>query len=258
VSNSKSDPVVIALCGKGGVGKTSLSAMLTKLFAENTSSRILSIDADPALGLGTALGVSISRTVNDIRDDMIERIKKGDIEDKQAYLSALDYEMFDAIAENKNIAFLAIGRPENEGCYCSVNEILKDIITIMAQSFDYIIIDGEAGIEQINRRVMEQVTHLLLVSDASIKGLHVASTIKTVADKTMHCQSHGLILNRINKGEEKNAVSIPADLDYLGWIPEDPTVRAFDIHGKSFLDIDECLAMTSIRKYVRDLMHTVQ
>ena len=75
----------------------------------------------------------------------------------------------------------AIGRPEKDGCYCQVNHILKDLIASVADNFDYVVIDGEAGIEQVNRRVMEKVTHLLLVSDASRKGINVVQTIKEVS-----------------------------------------------------------------------------
>ena len=82
-------------------------------------------------------------------------------------------QIFDAVAESRGFAFLAIGRPESAGCYCKVNGYLKEVIGLLAGSFDYVVIDGEAGVEQINRRVMEKVTHLLLITDASRKGTQV-------------------------------------------------------------------------------------
>ena len=168
---------VIALCGKGGVGKTSVSALLTRLLCRDPEARVLAIDADPAVGLATALGIEVTKTIDDIRNSLIARVEKGTGGQKREILAHLDYEVFEALVERDNLAFLAIGRPETEGCYCQVNTFLKEIIESISRGFDYVLIDGEAGIEQVNRRVMERVTHLLLVSDASAKGLNVIRTI---------------------------------------------------------------------------------
>jgi len=172
----------IALCGKGGVGKTSVSALMVKNLAERKDLKILAIDADPAVGLCTALGIQIKKTVDDIRNDLINSIKKGKSQDKTATLNMLDYELFEALTEYNNVGLLAIGRPESEGCFCRVNALLKDIIQDMAKNFDVVIIDGEAGVEQINRRVMKTVDHLITISDTSAKGLNVANTIKHLAE----------------------------------------------------------------------------
>ena len=167
-------PRIISVCGKGGVGKTSVSAALVRALVAGGAGRVLAIDADPAVGLATALGVTVKMTVDDIRNKLIDRLESGAKEDRRELVSLIDYEVFEALVEKKGLAFLAIGRPETEGCYCQVNDILKDIIASTAGGFDYVVIDGEAGIEQVNRRVMETVTDLLLVSDASAKGLNVA------------------------------------------------------------------------------------
>lgn len=99
--------------------------------------------------------------------------------------------------EMPGFAFLGIGRPESSGCYCKVNSYLKEVIGILANSFDYVVIDGEAGIEQIQRRVMDKVTHLLLVTDQSKKGCQVVSTIKNVADELIVYDKIGAIVNRM-------------------------------------------------------------
>lgn len=226
---------IIALCGKGGVGKTSISASMIKILLTDPRKKVLAIDADPAVGLATALGIQVGRTVDDIRNELIRRIKSGEAQNKSEVLATLDYEMLAALEERQNLGFLAIGRPENEGCYCQVNHMLKDLIVSLAKNFDYVVIDGEAGIEQINRRVMESVTHLLLISDASKKGLEVAKTILCVADKAVSCRKAGLIVNRLHGTEEFESLHIPAPLDCLGWVPEDGTIRRTDIAGGSLL-----------------------
>ena len=245
--NKQKQPILIAVCGKGGVGKTSISAIIIKILAEKADKRILAIDADPAVGLATALGFKGERTVNDIRNDLIGRIEKGESENRQALLAALDYEVMAALEERENIAFLAIGRPEREGCYCKVNSMLRDIIESVARNFDYVVIDGEAGIEQVNRRVLSTVTHLLLVSDASAKGLKVIETIGTVAGQAVHYDKAGLLLNRIRSEEEKNRLSLPSSIPLLGWVPEDDSIRDADIAGQNLMEIPPCPAIGSVR-----------
>ena len=244
---------VIALCGKGGVGKTSISAAIVKSLLSRPENKVLAIDADPAVGLATALGIRVARTVDDIRNELIRRIKHGQARDKMEIIASLDYEMLAALEENKNLAFLAIGRPENEGCYCQVNHMLKDIISALAGNFDYVVIDGEAGIEQINRRVMQTVTHLLLISDASKKGLEVAKTILEVADRTVHYRQAGLIVNRLHGVSEFERLRLPASLYCLGWIPEDGTVRQTDIDGSSLLEAEDGPAMKAVKHCLAEI-----
>jgi len=123
--------------------------------------------------------VTARKTVDDIRRGLIKTIKDKDQKDKRETLNLINYELFDALTQEKGFSLLAIGRPEDEGCFCKVNSLLKDIIQNLCVNFDVVLIDGEAGIEQINRRVMKTVDNLILVSDTSVKGLGVANTIAT-------------------------------------------------------------------------------
>ena len=229
---------VIALCGKGGVGKTSAAGLFIKHLVNDPNRRVLAIDADPSVGLATALGVTVHKTVDDIRSELIRQLEAGVSGDRRELVARLDYDVLAALAERGNLAFLAIGRPEKEGCYCQVNHILKDIIASMAEQFDFVVIDGEAGIEQVNRRVMESVTHLVLISDGSVKGLNVAARIREVAETAIGFHTAGLIVNRIRSDAERREIMIPPGLTCFGWIAEDDAVRAFDMKGKSLLDMD--------------------
>ncbi len=159
----------------------------------------------------------------------------------------MDYEVLAALEERDNVAFLAIGRPEKEGCYCKVNAMLRDIIESVAWNFDYVVIDGEAGIEQVNRRVLATVTHLLLVSDASAKGLKVTGTIGTVAGLAVHYEKAGLLLNRIRDEGEKNRLSLPPEIPLIGWVPEDDEIRDADIAGRNLMEIKPCPAIEAVR-----------
>ena len=162
------DTKIIAVAGKGGVGKTSISAAFVRLLTETyPDKRILAIDADPAVGLSTALGVEVRETLDDIRKGIVASVEDGAPREAIELLSEARYRIFDTMVESHAFSFLAIGRPETAGCYCKVNAYLKEVIHLLANDFDYVVIDGEAGIEQINRRVMEKVTHLVLITDPS-------------------------------------------------------------------------------------------
>lgn len=192
---------IIAVTGKGGVGKTSLSAAIVRLLVEqHPDKRILAIDADPAIGLATALGVEVEETLDDIRkrvaSDVTEKLK-----DTQDIMAEAKFRLIDAMKEKNGFGFVAIGRPEAAGCYCAVNTYLREVISMLAGDFDYVVIDGEAGIEQINRRVMEKVTHLLLVSDQSRKGIGVLEVILKVADELVMYDETGAIINRATRPE---------------------------------------------------------
>lgn len=240
---------IIALCGKGGVGKTSISAMIVNFLSKDKGKKILAIDADPASGLSFALGMTPKRTVDSIRNHLIEELKNGDELDKREILSRLDFELFDALEENENVAFLSIGRPETEGCYCQVNELLKDIIKELVSSFDYVVIDAEAGIEQVNRRVLEMVTHLLLVSDASMKGRNVVNNIHDVARNIMGSHKAGVLFNRVTSEEAEKIDNISPAI--LGWLPEDRVIRDFDIEGKSFFLMNDSRAEASLKSALK-------
>ena len=229
---------IIAFAGKGGVGKTSLAALTVRLITEqNPSARVLAIDADPAIGLSTALGVDVTHTVDDVRKEFIEAFEDGRKREAIEVLNEAHYEITDSIVETEKFAFLAIGRPEGAGCYCKVNAFLKDIIGAQAESFDYVVIDGEAGIEQVNRRVMEKVTHLVLVSDASKKGIGVIQTIRNVADQLCMYEKAGALINRV-KSEAVQALVDTGDIEILGFLPEDDGLAMLDIEGRSLMELD--------------------
>ncbi len=230
-------PKIFAVCGKGGVGKTSISAILVKMLMEDKTGKVLAIDADPAIGLATSLGFQGTKTVDSIRKKLIHRLDDKTAASSKEINEQLDYELLDAIEERDNLAFLSIGRPETEGCYCRINSLLRDLIASVSRNFDTIIIDGEAGIEQVNRRVMETVTHLLLVSDGSKKGINVAETIATVAKKVIKYKTTGILFNRINK-EEFESLKSKTSLETFGWIPENKQLRQLDINGEILLEWD--------------------
>ena len=233
MSEKNKQPKIIAVTGKGGVGKTSLAGVMVKLLVEAyPDKKILAIDADPAVGLATVLNVDVVKTIDDIRKEVIKTVEDGDTKSAIELLGEAKYQMYDAIVEKDGYAFIAIGRPESAGCYCKINSYLKEVITMLSSQFDYVVIDGEAGIEQVNRRVMEKVTHLLLVTDASKKGCQVIQTIKKVADELVMYEKIGVIANRI-PGNEVTEMMELGGLPLLASIESDEELAACDMKGEN-------------------------
>jgi len=230
---------IIAVAGKGGVGKTSISASFVRLLTEaHPDARILAIDADPAIGLSTALGVEVRETLDDIRKSIVGTVESGSPKAAIEMLSEARYRIFDTMVEENSYSFIAIGRPEAAGCYCKVNAYLKEVINLLSHDFDYVVIDGEAGIEQINRRVMEKVTDLILITDPSRKGTQVINTIKRVADELVMYEKSGAIVNRISDEALIPYISIEGT-DILAYIGNDVSHSENDIKGLTVFDLPE-------------------
>ena len=232
---------IIAVAGKGGVGKTSLAGAIVKELVKNfPDKKILAIDADPAVGLSTVLNVEVKKTIDDIRKEVITTVEDGELKSALELLGDAKYEIFDALSEQDGYAFIAIGRPESAGCYCKINSYLKEVITMLSSNFDYVVIDGEAGIEQINRRVMEKVTHLLLVTDASKKGCEVVKTIKKVADELVMYEKVGVIANRLPDKSVTEYMNL-GDLEIVSVISNDDKLAKYDIMGQNIFELpDDC------------------
>ena len=226
----KKKALIIALAGKGGVGKTSVAASMVRVLIEAyLGAKILAIDADPAVGLSTALGVKVESSLDDIRRAVIKSAEDGRPREAIELLEESRFRIFDTMVETKGF-HLAIGRPENEGCYCSVNAYLKEVVSMLANDFDFVVIDGEAGIEQIQRRVMERVTHLVLVSRSVRKGTRVTESIKKVADELVMYERVGVVINRVTNPELNKYIEVEG-AEILAFIDSDDSHAAMTLEA---------------------------
>ncbi len=245
---------IIAVAGKGGVGKTSISATIVKLLVKAyPDKKILAIDADPAVGLSTALGIDVKMTIDDIKKEIVATVEGGDTKTAIELLGDARYKIFDALVETDGYAFIAVGRPETAGCYCKINSYLKEVISLLSSEFDYVVIDGEAGIEQINRRVMEKVTHLILITDPSKKGCQVINTIKGVADDLVMYEKIGAVINRIP--DESVLPYIDTNgIPVLSAIMNDSNLAVFDMQGKNVFNLpDDTNIVSGVQKALKNM-----
>jgi len=243
--------ITIALAGKGGVGKTTVSGMVIKWLAQNQPGSILAIDADPSSNLNMVLGLDLEWTVGDIREDMLEQVKTslttggaamGTLAGGMNKREYLDYHVQSALAEGSRFDLIAMGRGEGQGCYCAVNHNLREVIDGMSRHYEFVVIDNEAGMEHLARRTTRDVQHLLIVSDPTQRGLVAAQRIADMRHELdIRIENAHLILNRL-------PAEMPADLKtfvekmdvpLLGTIPADAELASFEFSGKPLVDLPD-------------------
>ena len=250
---------LIAVCGKGGVGKTAVTTLITKVIVNSGRGlKLLAIDADPAMGLPNTLGVSVLKTMGEIRDNIISTAKKAKDKRKIELATMLDYMVFETLLELDGYSLLAMGRSEAGGCYCPVNDLLRGAIEELSKGFDIVIIDGEAGLEQIHRNVMRKIDTLIAVTDKSARGFQVVGTIKEMAmsGKILRCNRMGMIINRIREEEEEQLIEAAREMgiEVFGCIPEDENIARHDLVGEPLLDVDsDSPAVVAAREIVDKL-----
>ena len=242
MAEEKKQKRLIAICGKGGSGKTALTAMLTKHILQKDRERLLVIDADPTMNLPATLGVEVKRTANEIREKIIEEARSAGKQEKELIARSLDYMLFEALIETERLTLLVMGRPDSIGCYCPVNALLRDGIETLANDFDTILIDGEAGVEQISRQVMRSVDTPIIVSDISARGLKTAAMIRDVIEsqKIINYRKLGLVVNRVRADDDTFKKYIEqTGLDLFGQIPEDANITRFDMESRPLLELPD-------------------
>lgn len=245
---------IIAACGKGGSGKTAFIALLGKHLLKAGQKKLLFIDADPTMNLPTVLGVKPEKTVADVRQQIIKEARSAGETEVEDIARSLDFLLLEALMETEQFNLLLMGRPEAVGCYCPVNSLLRDGIGTLAEQFDTILIDGEAGVEQISRQVMKRVDTLIILSDSSSRGLQTASMIREVTESNhlIRYDKMGLVLNRVREGameEELEEWVAQSGLDLFGTMAEDENITRFDMKAEPLIHLpDDSAAVTAVSK----------
>lgn len=235
--------MVIALAGKGGTGKTTLTALLIHyLSRRRRGSSILAIDADPSSNLHMALGLPLPRSVGEIREKMLALSPSGAVGSGIARRDFLNTEVRMAVEEGDMVDLLAMGRPEGPGCYCAVNHLLRQIIDDLAHGYDFVVMDNEAGMEHLSRRTTENVDVLLLITDPTLRGVQAAKAMAELARSlSIRVREMGLIVNRapaILPAPIQEAIG-QTGLPLWAQIPEDPLVAEYDALGRPLASLPQ-------------------
>jgi CO dehydrogenase maturation factor len=233
----------IAVAGKGGTGKTTISALVIDYLAKNKRGTVLAIDADPSTNLNLALGVPLDDTVGDVREETATVAGGGAAMGGMSKWDYLDFRIQESLVEETAFDLLAMGRPEGPGCYCAANNILRTSVDRLSSAYDYVVIDNEAGLEHLSRRTTRDVDVLLLVSDPSLRGLVAAARVAELVDelKTRVGKIY-LIVNRVNGDtlpEPLLRIIQDRNLRLAGLIPADPAVNELDGLGEPIVKLSE-------------------
>ncbi|MBE0409605.1 MAG: AAA family ATPase [Anaerolineales bacterium] len=241
----------IALAGKGGVGKTTIAALVIKYLSRSMDGAILAIDADPSSNLNMVLGLDLEWTVGDIREDMLSQVQSslttggaamGSLPGGVSKREYLDYQIRTSISEGNHFDLIAMGRSEGPGCYCAVNHNLREVVDTLSKNYRYVVIDNEAGMEHLSRRTTRDVDHMLIVSDPTQRGLVAASRIASFRNELdIRIENAYLILNRAPK-------PVPAELQdqidkleipLLGVLPNDSELTTYEFSGKPLVELED-------------------
>ncbi len=231
----------IAVAGKGGTGKTSIAALTIDYLVRNKKGTVLAIDADPSTNLNLALGVPLTETIGDVREETATIASSGRPLGGMSKWDYLDLRINEALVEQPGFDLLAMGRPEGPGCYCAANNILRSSIDRLSNAYDWVVIDNEAGLEHLSRRTTRDVDILLVVSDPTLRGILAASRVAELVNELRTAVGAVyLIVNRVNGQTLPDTVLRTIEehrLQLLGVLPFDPTVGEFDAEGKPIVQL---------------------
>jgi CO dehydrogenase maturation factor len=235
--------VNIAVAGKGGTGKTSVTSLVIRYLLKNELGTVLAVDADPNSNLADSLGLEVRETVgrilNEFQGDKIN-IPPGMT--KEVYL---EYQLNLAITESKNLDLITMGRGEGPECYCYPNVVIRKLIDDWAKNYAFVVMDNEAGMEHLSRRTTQNVDELLLVSDHSVKGLRAVARVRDlVKELKLSITRESIIINQVPGQIDP---LLRQEMDRLGIepaavIPVDEELMRFDLEQKPLFDLPDTSA----------------
>ena len=248
---------VIAVAGKGGVGKTTLCGLMIQYLCDKGKSPVLAVDADANSNLNEVMGVEVEMTLGEIREE-VERSADSTSSKIPASMSKADYmEMMvnRCLIEDDDFDMLVMGRTQGKGCYCFVNGLLQAQLQKLTPNYPYMVVDNEAGMEHISRGVLPKVDTIILVSDCSRRGVQAVGRIKElIRECELNPKSVGLIINRAPNGQLNAGTMEEVEkqgLNLLGVVPQDETVYEYDCDGKPTTQLPKD---SPVRKALYDIL----
>ena len=231
-------PVSIGLAGKGGTGKTTVAGMLIKYLLKHHKTPVLAVDADSNANLNEVLGLEVSGTLSEAREEM----KKGHVPTGMTKDVFMSMKFEQAVIEEKGYDLVVMGQPEGAGCYCAANTLLTGFLERLTKNYPYVVMDNEAGMEHISRLTTNNIDILLIVADTSRRGLQAAIRIEKLSKElNIGVGRSCLILNQSKDAPSSTVLKMLEDtgLKLAGTIPEDQTVYEFDLEGRATIALPE-------------------
>ncbi len=230
---------VIAITGKGGTGKTTTAALIIKWLKQHARGPILALDADPDANLATVLAVPVEKTIGDLREETVQQIKNLPVGMTKAnYIQAGLHQI---VVETPKVDFITMGRSEGPGCYCFVNALLREFAEDLEGSYEWVVMDNEAGLEHLSRRTTAHVDHLIVVVNNTPLAVDCARRIYEVITALKNEVKHKYVLFN---GVSEDKIEVlkkkiePFGFTYLGNLPHDDVVEEQIFSGKSLYELN--------------------
>lgn len=234
----------IAVAGKGGTGKTSLTGLLINYLTTNNKGPVLVVDADANANINEVLGIEVETTIGSIREEVNQREKQGNaFPGGMTKAQYLQYRLNTSLAEGDGYDLIVMGRSEGEGCYCYVNGILREQTDKLSDAYEYLVIDNEAGMEHLSRKTTKHIDKLLLVSDCSRRSVQAVARIRDLArELNLSVGEIYLIVNKVPNGKLNDGIKeeiAKHNLNLIGVVPMDEMIYEYDSSGIPLVNLPE-------------------
>ncbi|MBP1748630.1 MAG: Carbon monoxide dehydrogenase nickel-insertion accessory protein CooC [Deltaproteobacteria bacterium] len=230
-------PKVIALAGKGGVGKTTIGGMLIRFLVEEMKKGpVLAVDADPNSNLNEMLGVTVHSTIGEARENLKKDVPTGMSKDNW-----LEYRVQEAVIEADGFDLLVMGRPEGPGCYCAANSLAKKYIDALKENYPFVVVDNEAGMEHMSRLVTQDVDILYVISDPTARGiLTVSRILSIIGELGLHIEKTAVIVNRFEARSEEAILRAARErsVAITGTVRNDEALIQSEAAGNTIFELD--------------------
>jgi len=189
---------LIAITGKGGTGKTTLAACLVRLLIENGTRPVLAVDADPNSTLAPLLGMRLTPTISDIRQEVLESKSHVSEITKERLL---DQKIGECLQEADGFDLLTMGRPEGPSCYCYVNNLLRRALSTLKANYRAVVVDNEAGMEHLSRMNTDAISCMALVSEPTlVSARSVLRILDLSATLPVRVERKAIVWNKVVGG----------------------------------------------------------
>jgi len=254
---------MLVTMGRGGTGKTSFVALMTKYFVEIGESPLLLVDTDPDQNLGEMVGVDLrDKGIKSISELIVETfLEEGGTTVGVPPTERIENKIWaHGMYEGEHFDFIALGTKWVEGCYCLPNAALKGALESLAKNYKYVLVDSPAGLEHINRRITSKVDDIFDVLDPSKKSFDHAERAYRVANEVKISFRNFYLVGgfRFPESLETQAKSM-TQFKFLGRVSYDENVEKYVLAGESLLNLpDTTLAYLSVKKIMENVGYAQQ
>lgn len=248
----------IAFAGKGGTGKTTLAGFTVDYLVEKKLGPVLAVDADPNSNLNMVLGVEVDFTLGEIREE-VKNNQDGVFPGGMTRAEYFNFRMQQAVVEARGYDLLVMGRPEGQGCYCFANDVLREATDKLSDSYAFMVIDNEAGLEHLSRRTTRKVDLMFAASECSKRGVEAAHRVKDLIEELkLDVGELFLIINQVPEGELTPEIVEAVErynLALTGTVPLDGQIFDYDNRGIPLVSIPrENRALMAYRKILDNIL----